>query len=279
MPVRAWRFKSSHPHRARPPTGCRSPASQFPRDARASLLPPSARRLRGGLTRRRQATIADAPPGERDRRSSSRSRRPRSPSRRRRCGGAPDRCRAAPLRGGRSASSFPCASCAGATGSSRTASRSSSARATCRASAGSRACDTSTRPPRTAFWQGPDAATIRARELPGPRSRTRGPGMKIGIIDDGVDQRHRFFDPSGYAMPEGFPKGQVGVHDREGDRRPVVPAARRDVAPRVEALRPRALEPRNARRGNRRGQRGHAGGGRPHQRRSRRARISGTTRR
>ena len=37
---------------------------------------------------------------------------------------------------------------------------------------------------------------------------TRGDGMKIGILDDGVDRSHPFFNPSGYAMPAGFPKGQ-----------------------------------------------------------------------
>jgi subtilisin family serine protease len=38
---------------------------------------------------------------------------------------------------------------------------------------------------------------------------TRGDGMKIGILDDGVDQSHPFFNPGGYAMPAGFPKGQT----------------------------------------------------------------------
>ena len=33
--------------------------------------------------------------------------------------------------------------------------------------------------------------------------------MKIGIIDDGVDQRHPYFSPAGYTMPPGFPKGQT----------------------------------------------------------------------
>jgi subtilisin family serine protease len=37
---------------------------------------------------------------------------------------------------------------------------------------------------------------------------TAGQGMKIGIIDSGVDERHPFFDPTGYVMPKGFPKGQ-----------------------------------------------------------------------
>ena len=56
---------------------------------------------------------------------------------------------------------------------------------------------------------GPDGATIHARDLPAPPLQTDGTGIKIGIIDDGVDQTHPFFDPSGYTMPAGFPKGQV----------------------------------------------------------------------
>ena len=43
----------------------------------------------------------------------------------------------------------------------------------------------------------------------GPSLDTAGQGMKIGIIDDGIDQTHPFFDPSGYAFPAGFPKGQT----------------------------------------------------------------------
>ena len=34
-----------------------------------------------------------------------------------------------------------------------------------------------------------------------------GEGMKIAIVDDGVDQASRFFDPQGYSYPAGFPKG------------------------------------------------------------------------
>jgi subtilisin family serine protease len=56
---------------------------------------------------------------------------------------------------------------------------------------------------------GPDAATIRARDLPGTTLPSTGAGIKIGIIDDGVDQRHRFFDPTGYTAPEGYPRGQL----------------------------------------------------------------------
>ncbi|HEU0245672.1 MAG TPA: S8 family serine peptidase [Gaiellaceae bacterium] len=42
----------------------------------------------------------------------------------------------------------------------------------------------------------------------GPTLDTQGQGTKIGIIDSGVDASHPFFDPAGYAMPPGFPKGQ-----------------------------------------------------------------------
>ena len=35
----------------------------------------------------------------------------------------------------------------------------------------------------------------------------RGDGVKIAVIDDGVDQSHPFFDPTGYAYPAGYPKG------------------------------------------------------------------------
>src|SRR2546421_571429 len=42
-----------------------------------------------------------------------------------------------------------------------------------------------------------------------PSFSTAGNGLKIGIIDDGVDQTHQFFNPTGYAMPAGFPKGDA----------------------------------------------------------------------
>ncbi len=42
-----------------------------------------------------------------------------------------------------------------------------------------------------------------------PAFTTAGNGIKIGIIDDGVDQAHPFFNPSGYTMPPGFPKGNT----------------------------------------------------------------------
>ncbi len=49
---------------------------------------------------------------------------------------------------------------------------------------------------------------IGAPALWGPTLDTAGQGMKIGIIDSGVDASHPFFDPAGYTMPPGFPRGQ-----------------------------------------------------------------------
>jgi subtilisin family serine protease len=50
---------------------------------------------------------------------------------------------------------------------------------------------------------------IGATTLWGPALSTAGSGMKIGIIDQGIDQRHPFFDPTGFAYPPGFPKGNA----------------------------------------------------------------------
>ena len=49
---------------------------------------------------------------------------------------------------------------------------------------------------------------IGAPALWGPNLSTAGNGIKIGILDDGIDQTHSFFDPAGFTMPAGFPKGQ-----------------------------------------------------------------------
>ena len=52
------------------------------------------------------------------------------------------------------------------------------------------------------------AADRRAGAL-GPGLTNAGQGMKIAIIDEGIDQTHPFFSPAGYTMPAGYPKGQT----------------------------------------------------------------------
>jgi subtilisin family serine protease len=41
-----------------------------------------------------------------------------------------------------------------------------------------------------------------------PALSNAGDGIKIAIIDEGIDMSHPFFNPQGYTMPRGFPKGQ-----------------------------------------------------------------------
>jgi subtilisin family serine protease len=50
---------------------------------------------------------------------------------------------------------------------------------------------------------------IGADKLWGANLETSGQGMKIGIIDDGVDASNPYFNPAGFQYPPGFPKGQT----------------------------------------------------------------------
>ena len=50
---------------------------------------------------------------------------------------------------------------------------------------------------------------IGAPQVWGPTLATAGNGIKIGVIDDGVDQSHPFFSPVGFSMPAGYPKGNT----------------------------------------------------------------------
>jgi subtilisin family serine protease len=50
-------------------------------------------------------------------------------------------------------------------------------------------------------------AVIGAPQVWGANLESAGQGIKIGIVDDGIDWRHPFFSPIGFAMPPGFPKG------------------------------------------------------------------------
>src|SRR5918994_3342376 len=52
-------------------------------------------------------------------------------------------------------------------------------------------------------------AQIGAPALWGSGLTNAGQGLKIGIIDEGIDHTHPFFSPAGYTMPPGFPKGQT----------------------------------------------------------------------
>jgi subtilisin family serine protease len=56
-----------------------------------------------------------------------------------------------------------------------------------------------------ALTQGPQV--IGADKLWGANLATAGEGIKIGIIDDGVDAKHEYFDPDGFSYPAGFPRG------------------------------------------------------------------------
>jgi subtilisin family serine protease len=56
----------------------------------------------------------------------------------------------------------------------------------------------------------PGPSLIGATELWGQHLATAGQGIKIGLIDDGIDQAHPYFNPSGFSYPAGFPKGNTG---------------------------------------------------------------------
>jgi len=66
---------------------------------------------------------------------------------------------------------------------------------------------------RRSLYQSPQL--IGAPMLWGPSLSTAGQGIKIGVIDDGVDQRHPVFNASGFTMPPGFPKGQTAYTTRK----------------------------------------------------------------
>jgi subtilisin family serine protease len=55
----------------------------------------------------------------------------------------------------------------------------------------------------------PGPALIGATGLWGPTLATAGEGIKIGLVDDGIDQAHPYFNPAGYSYPAGFPKGNT----------------------------------------------------------------------
>ena len=77
-----------------------------------------------------------------------------------------------------------------------------------------------------------------------------GEGMKIAVVDDGIDPVNRFFNPAGFSYPRGFPKGGTKWTT------PKVIVARAFVGPGAGARgrlarRPAGVLPRHARRGHR----------------------------
>ena len=55
---------------------------------------------------------------------------------------------------------------------------------------------------------------IGAPALWGPGLTNAGQGMKIAIIDEGIDQSHPFFSPAGYTMPPGIPRARPRTRPR-----------------------------------------------------------------
>jgi subtilisin family serine protease len=52
-------------------------------------------------------------------------------------------------------------------------------------------------------------ALIGAQALWGSTLATAGQGIKIALVDDGIDQAHPYFNPAGFTYPAGFPKGNT----------------------------------------------------------------------
>jgi subtilisin family serine protease len=55
----------------------------------------------------------------------------------------------------------------------------------------------------------PGPALIGATALWGQGLATAGQGIKIGLVDDGIDQAHPYLNPSGFSYPAGYPKGNT----------------------------------------------------------------------
>ena len=53
-------------------------------------------------------------------------------------------------------------------------------------------------------------AAVKASFLWGSDFSTAGNGVKIGIVDDGIDASHPYFSGQGFTMPPGYPLGQRG---------------------------------------------------------------------
>jgi subtilisin family serine protease len=61
----------------------------------------------------------------------------------------------------------------------------------------------------TAATADPGPGLIGATTLWGQNLATAGQGIKIGLVDDGLDQAHPYLNPAGFSYPAGFPKGNT----------------------------------------------------------------------
>ena len=91
-------------------------------------------------------------------------------------------------------------------------------------------------------------ALIGATTVWGPTLATAGQGVKIGIIDDGLDQSHVFFSPSGFAYPAGFPKGNAQFTTPKVIVAKAFAPLQARLEVREHAVRPRQLRPCDERR-------------------------------
>ena len=109
-----------------------------------------------------------------------------------------------------------------------------------------------------ALSQGPQV--IGADKLWGNGLETAGEGIKIGVIDDGIDAKHQYFDPAAFSYPAGFPKGiKADTTPKVIVQRafaPALPVYRYETVP-VRSVRERLL-PRNPRGRDRRRRPQHA---------------------
>ena len=119
---------------------------------------------------------------------------------------------------------------AGAIGSSRTASRSPSRAPRSHGCARFRAFATFSPPGSYAPQLSATPQQIGAPALWGQTLDTAGQGVKIGIIDSGIDAGHPVLRPDRLRDAGGIPEGPGALHDREGDRRARLRAEERDCA-------------------------------------------------
>ena len=78
-----------------------------------------------------------------------------------------------------------------------------------------------------------------------------GEGVKIGVVDDGIDNTNPFLSGAGFTRALGLPDGPDAVHERQDHRRARVPGPRVGQAGEARA-RPQGFLPRHARRRHRR---------------------------